>query len=434
MAPSLTLLALQGASLLALLLLGWFVATAEFAILGLPAMRRRQLLDEGHPRIGHVERILQRPRRLLVAVQVSKTVVRVGAAVLAALLALPYFGGWGAAAAAAGVTLVLVVFVDLLPRARAARNAERLALRVAPAFLTLEAAFAPLWWVFERISDRIFQLAGARASDAAAQFRSEEELKTLLAIGAPESLLEADEEEMIHSVMQLGDTTAREVMVPRIDITTVPGDAKLDHVKAFVLDSGFSRIPVYQGNVDNVVGILYVKDMLVHLVEKRDGREAHVRDLMREPYFVPESMPLADILKEMRERRVHVGIVVDEFGGTAGMLTLEDILEEIVGEIFDEYDLRHDPVKRLDARTAIVDARTHVADVNDALDIEIPEDEGFDTVAGFVQHQLGRLAREGEVVHGDGFDIVVEKITNRRILRARFVKHGAAGEGEKAEG
>jgi CBS domain containing-hemolysin-like protein len=183
-------------------------------------------------------------------------------------------------------------------------------------------------------------------------------------------------------------------------------------------------VPVYQGTVDNVIGILYAKDLLLHIVEKKGN--AQVRDLMREAYFVPESKKLDDLLQEMREKRQHMAIIIDEFGGTAGMITLEDIIEEIVGEIFDEYDLRAEPVRQLDEMTAIVDARTHVADVNDALDVEIPEDQGYDTVAGYIFHELGRLGKEGEVVHGPGFDMVVEKVSNRRILRARFVKHRAA--------
>jgi CBS domain containing-hemolysin-like protein len=192
-----------------------------------------------------------------------------------------------------------------------------------------------------------------------------------------------------------------------------------------VLDSGFSRIPVYQGTVDNVTGILYAKDLLLHLVEKKAS--AHVRDLMREAYFVPETKKLDDLLQEMREKRQHMAIVMDEFGGTAGLVTLEDVIEEVVGDIFDEYDLRQEPIRQLDEWTAIVDARTHVADVNDALDVEIPEDQGYDTVAGYVHHTLGRLGKEGEVVHGTGFDMLVEKVSNRRILRVRFVRHKPPG-------
>ena len=254
-------------------------------------------------------------------------------------------------------------------------------------------------------------------------------------MGAEEGVLEEQEEDMLHSVIEFGETTAKEIMVPRIDMTAVPGDATLESIRAYVLDSGLSRIPVYQGTVDNVIGILYTKDLLLHLVERKAN--AQVRELMHEAYFVPETKKLDELLQEMREKRQHMAVVLDEYGGTAGLVTLEDVIEEVVGEIFDEYDLRQEPVRQLDETTAIVDARTHVADVNDALDIEIPEDQGYDTVAGYVSQQLGRLGKEGEVVHGPTFDVVVEKVSNRRILRVRFVKHkspeAAHAEGREAE-
>ncbi|MHB8605998.1 MAG: hemolysin family protein, partial [Thermoplasmatota archaeon] len=200
----------------------------------------------------------------------------------------------------------------------------------------------------------------------------------------------------------------------------------LDHVRSFVLDSGFSRIPVYQGSLDNVVGVLYVKDMLTKLIEGKS--QVHVKELMREPFFVPESKKLDALLAEMREKRTHMAIVIDEFGGTAGLLSLEDVLEEIVGEIFDEYDLKSDPIKKLDDRTAVVDAKTHVADVNSVLDIHIPDNPDYDTVAGYVFSTLGRIGKEGHVVHGPDYDLVVEKVANRRILRVRIVKQDRNGE------
>ncbi len=447
MATSLEALAWEGTLFLLFVTLASLVSVGEFALFGLPTFRRRQLLEEGHPRIDSVEMLLKNPRRLLVTIVVTKTFLRVSAATTAAVIALSAplpFKGWSLALAVVLSTLVLLTVSDLAPRAYAARHAERLALSSAPAFRGLQILLRPVWALLERYADLLFRILGARPGEAAAQFRSEEELRTLITLGAEEGILEEEEEEMIQSVIELGETTTKEVMVPRIDMTAVPSDATLDVIRPYALESGFSRIPVYESNVDNVVGVLYVKDMLLHLIEKTTPPSSGslskkvtptlVKDLMREPFFVPESMRLADVLEEMRETRVHMAIVVDEFGGTAGLLTLEDILEEIVGDIFDEYDLRHDPVRRLDANTAIVDARTHVADVNDALDIRIPEDEGYDTVAGYVQHELGRMGREGETVHGKGFDITVEKVTNRRILRARVLVHTARDEPGKARG
>ena len=402
-----------------LVLLSAFMSGSEVALLGLSKVRRLQLLDEGNPRVAAVEKLMAHPDRFLIAILIGNTVANATAAVLFTGFVVGVFGAqWAIAVAIGIVAFLLLTFGEVIPKGLAARNPERWALAAAPFVLWLQTALFPLVLLYEKATRRLF---AGKDGGKRSVFRSEEEIKALITVGTEEGVLERKEEDMLHSVIEFGQTTAKEIMVPRIDMTAVAADATLDSVRAFVIESGFSRIPVYQGTVDNVVGVLYVKDMLLAVLDKRGTMQ--VRDLMREAYFVPESKKLDDLLSDMREKRVHVAIVIDEFGGTAGMLTLEDVIEEIVGDIFDEYDLRTDPVRHLDPVTAIVDARTHVADVNDALDLDIPEDQGYDTVAGYVYHELGRLGKEGEVVHGPGFDMVVEKVTNRRILRVRFVKH-----------
>jgi len=419
---------------LVLVLLSAFMSGSEVALIGFSKLRRRQLVQEKNSRVAAVERLMANPQRFLITILIVNTLVNILAAAVAAIIAEDLFGKVGVAVATGIVTLVILTFGEITPKAYAASHGERWALRAAPALLALQSLLFPIVWTFERFTKMMFKNLG-KGSHGGASFRSEEEIKTLITVGAEEGVLEEKEEDMLHSVIEFGETTAKEIMVPRIDMVAVPGDATIEHIRAFALDSGFSRIPVYQGTVDNVTGILYVKDLLLHLVSKASGT-AHVRDLMREAYFVPESKKLDQLLQEMRDKRVHMAVVIDEFGGTAGLVTLEDVIEEVVGDIFDEYDLRSEPVRQLDEKTAIVDARTHVADVNDALDIEIPEEEGYDTVAGYIYDKLGRLGKEGEVVHGPGFDMVVEKVSNRRILRARVVKHrlgdpgGLSPEGE----
>lgn len=422
----------QSILLIVLLSLSAFMSGSETALMGLSRIRRAQLVEEEHPRIEAVEKLLENPQRFLITVLVTDTLLNVAAAVSITAFVARTFDSYVIAIATGAAAFLLLSFGEIAPKAFAASNAEKWALRVAPTFLALQRALWPIVRGYELLTQAMFRSMGARGQRAQNLLRSEEEIKTIIALGAEEGVLEEKEENMLHSVIEFSQTQAREIMVPRIDMVAVPGDAHLDHIKAFALDSGFSRVPVYQGTVDNVIGILYVKDLLLHYVEKKPGN-VPVRELMREAFFVPESKKLDDLLSDMREKRVHVAIVIDEFGGTAGMLTLEDVIEEIVGDIFDEYDLRTDPVRKLDPVTAVVDARTHVADVNAALDLEIPEGDGYDTVAGYTYAQLGRLAKEGEVVHGPGFDMVVEKVTNRRVLRVRVVRHEpaeAAPEGE----
>ena len=425
-APSLDALLTEALVVLVLVAISAFVSGSEVALVGFSRLRRRQLVEEGHPRIDAVERLLAKPERMLVTILLVNTVANVLAAAIVTVFAAEVFDSYVVAIATGAVSFVFLTFGEVAPKALAASSSERWALAAAPSLLVLQRALWPLVWAYERLARSMFSRMGERGREGRAVFRSEDEIKTLITMGAEEGVLEHKEEDMLHSVIEFSETTAREIMVPRIDVTAVPGDATLDHIRAFVLESGFSRIPVYQGTVDNVIGVLYVKDVLLHFLEKKNGG-AQVRELMRDAYFVPESKKLDALLSEMREKRMHMAVVIDEFGGTAGLVTLEDVIEEVVGDIFDEYDLRHEPIRKLDPWTAVVDARTHVADVNHALDLEIPEEESYDTVAGFVYQALGRLGKEGEVVHGPGFDLVVEKVTNRRILRARIVKHRESG-------
>ena len=416
-----------GAVVLLLFLLAGsaFLSGSEIALFGLSRIRRAQLQEEEHPRIAAVEKLLASPERLLITVLVADTILNMLAAVSITMFAAVVFDSYVVPIATGVAVFLVLTFGEVGPKAFAASNAEAWALAVAPVIVGLQRVLWPIVRGYEALNHLMFRSMGERGKKAQQVLRSEDEIKTLIALGAEEGVLEEKEEHMLHSVIEFSQTTAREIMVPRIDMTAVPGDAQLDHIKSFVLDSGYSRVPVYQGTVDNVIGVLYVKDLLLHYVEKRGGTVS-VRELMREAFFVPESKKLNDLLSDMREKRVHVAIVIDEFGGTAGMLTLEDVIEEIVGDIFDEFDLRTDPVRKLDPSTAVVDARIHVADVNRALDLDIPEGDGYDTVAGYIYYQLGRLGKEGEVVHGPGFDMLVEKVTNRRILRARIVKHDPA--------
>lgn len=423
--PTFDALLAQILLLAALVAVSAFVSGSEVALLALSQKRRRhQAADRDDPARGRRERAFERlmaqPDRFLITIVLVNTVANVAAAALVTTFAGTVFTSYVLAISTGVVTLVLLTFGEVAPKALAVNNAERWALAAAPVILVLQKVLFPLVWVYEGLARAV---AGQRTGEGRGHLRSPEELRSLISLGAEEGVLEHTEEDMLQSVMEFSETTAREIMVPRIDMMAVPTDATLDHIRAYVVDSGFSRLPVYQGSLDNVVGILYAKDMLLHMLEKKGN--VQVKELMREAYFVPESKKLDDLLTEMREKRIHVAIVIDEFGGTAGLITLEDVIEEIVGDIFDEYDLRHDPIRKLDPHTAVVDARTHVADVNHALDLDIPEDESYDTVAGYVYQTLGRLGKEGEVVHGPGFDLVVEKVTNRRILRARIVKHQA---------
>ncbi len=253
---------------------------------------------------------------------------------------------------------------------------------------------------------------------------SAEELKLIVERGGEQGILEAEEEQMIHAVIELGQGRVHEVMVPRIDIVGLPVSASLEEAIDLVVEGGHSRVPVYQATVDEVIGILYAKDLLPILKDNAAPRPT-LGSLLRIPVFVPESMSIDDLLHEFQRRKVHIAIVLDEYGGTAGLVTIEDLLEEIVGEIQDEYDVEEPMVVRISDDEARVDGRASVDDLGELFERELAlEDEDeYDTVGGLVFHRIGRVPRPGDVVHVDGLTLTVESTDGRRAGKVLVVRN-----------
>jgi CBS domain containing-hemolysin-like protein len=238
-------------------------------------------------------------------------------------------------------------------------------------------------------------------------------------VAEEEEEIEEEERELIHSVFEFGDTVVREVMVPRPDMVTVRADASLDEAMETILKAGYSRVPIYEGDTDNIVGVLYAKDLLKRIHESKEG--AKVSELGRPPIFVPEQKKVAELLREMQSRRIHMAIVVDEYGGTAGLVTIEDLIEEIVGEIVDEYDQEEPLVEPIDENTIRVDAKMPIDEVNELLGADLPHDE-WDTVGGLVFGLTGRVPAVGEKVRYDSLEFVTERVTGRRIQKVVITK------------
>lgn len=407
----------QVALLGALILSSAFFSGSEIALFRLSRTRRRHLMEEGVKGAATVDSLMKRPNRTLITILIGNNLVNIAAASLATLLAIRVFGPAGVGIATIGMTIFVLIIGEITPKAYGARHSQQVSIRVAPPLRLLQLVFLPVVIVLEKITDSMFRLFGAKRTEERT-FMSSDEIRTLIDMGTEEGVLEEDEQEMIHGVISFGELIAKEVMVPRTDLVCLHADASLDDAVKVANKSGFSRLPIYEGNKDNMIGVLYAKDLLRVLAEHENG--ATVRSLMRPAVFIPETNTLDDVLTELQDKQVHLAIVVDEYGGTSGIVTMEDLLEEIVGEIFDEYDRSREAIRTINEDTAVIDARVHVDDVNEALDTEIPEDEAFETIGGFVYHSLGRLAEEGEVFESHGVKVRVEKVSNRRILRVRM--------------
>lgn len=316
---------------------------------------------------------------------------------------------------------VMLTLGEQVPATFGAANAERLALIVARPMQLVVRTLTPLSWILRLVSDTLIRLLGVEGK---VHYVTEEEIKTIVDAGQEEGVLETHEKEMIFSIIELDNTTAREVMVPRLDMVALAIDTPLDEAVQEIIDAGHSRIPVYEDNIDHIRGLLYAKDLLQRWGnnEGDNGNGDAVRNLLREAYFVPEGKSAMTLLGEMRQDRIHLAIVVDEYGGTAGLVTLEDLIEEIIGEIQDEYDIHEQATYRqLSEDEYICNARLDLDDLNRLLDLHFPTDE-YDTLGGFIFYQVGEVPAPGTVIETHEARLEVLTVDGRRIRNVRVTR------------
>ena len=298
-------------------------------------------------------------------------------------------------------------------------NIERFSLSIARTIEIMYFILYPVSWMLINISNFTGKLLGINVEHPYKQFITQDHIRLLVEEGEEQGVFEEQEKEMIHSIISFGDTIAREIMIPRISMICIEVNQNIDDVLNAILGTGYSRIPVYEETIDNIVGIIYEKDMLKIL--KDNKLNVNIRDIMRPAYFTPEIKKIDELLKEMQKDRISMAIVVDEYGGTDGLITIEDIIEEIVGEIQDEYDQKTAILEKLGNNVFLIDARMNIEDVNSYFDINLPVDE-CETIGGFVYGLLGRIPAQGEEVKLDSLSIIVEKIHRRMIKKLKIKK------------
>ncbi len=418
-----------------LILAGGFFAASEIALITVRRHRLGQLVEEGNRSARVAQRLVEDPSRFLATIQLAITFIGFLAGAIGAVafsggladLLRPLLGEAADSVAFVSMTLLIaltsIVISELVPKTLALNYPERLALLVARPIGWLDRILSPLVWLVASLSGVLVRLLGGRERPQAG-YLSTEELKLLVETGSEQGGIEEDEKEMIHGVIELGDKSVHEVMVPRIGIKAADVGAPVDEVLDMIVRAGHSRLPVYEGGLDNIIGILYAKDLLPYL--KGNGKlrsEINIRSLLRKPVYVPESKRVDELLHEMQQAKRHIAIVVDEYGGTAGLVTIEDIVEEIVGEIQDEYDIEEplaEPISsdgeiayRLDGRVSMDDLR----DLFDLADTEEPDEEAYDTVGGFIIHRSGRIPLVGEQVPFRDVTLRVESADSRRVAK-----------------
>ncbi|GIH28072.1 membrane protein [Acrocarpospora phusangensis] len=397
-------------SAVALIVTGGLLASAETALTRISRVRAEEFVKEGRRGARRLQAIVADPPRYLNLLLLLRLSCELAATVIATLLFIDWLGDTGQAYAVAAAVMILVsyVIVGVSPRTLGRQHAEPVALASAPIVYGLTRIFGPLPKLLILLGNALTPGKGFREGP----FTSEAELRDLVDLAEERRVIEPDEREMIHSVFELGDTLVREVMVPRTDMVFIERNKTLAQALSLALRSGFSRVPVTGENEDDVVGIAYLKDIVLRM---QDTGETDIRidELMRPATYVPESKPIDELLREMQARQIHLAIVIDEYGGTAGLVTIEDVIEEIVGEIADEYDQEAPRVEWLDEGAARVTARLSVDELAEMFDTEI-EVEDVDTVGGLLAHALGRVPIAGSEALVDGLRLTAENLAGRR--------------------
>ena len=417
--------------ILVLILINGFFVAAEIAFVSVRRTRLDELAEAGDRRAKRAQVLMRDPGRFLAVIQVAITFLGALASAVAAvsivtvvsepLRQIAFLADYADTIALLFVTsivaVVSIVLGELIPKGLALGNPDRIALTVSGPITLFAKIVSPLVAVLvalTRLISKPFGIDPTRTPELSAA-----EIRLIVEQGSQQGVLEAEEEQMISAVMSLSDSKLHEVMVPRIDIAAIDQEASFDDAVTLVLTEGHSRTPLYKESVDHIVGILYAKDLL--RIIAAGGPRPRLRDIMRPALFVPESQAVDDLLNELQRRRVHMAIVLDEYGGTAGLVTIEDLLEEIVGEIQDEFD-EEEPMKViLRDGEAILDGRADIDEMGELVDppLELEDDEEYDTVGGFVYHRIGRVPVVGDTVAVEPFTITVIKVIGRRVGKVR---------------
>jgi CBS domain containing-hemolysin-like protein len=410
--------------LLLLLVLSGFFSGVEIALFSIGEAKTRSLVEDRRPGARALADLKRNPERLLITILIGNNVANIGAASVATYAATQAFGSAGVGLATGVMTLLVLFFGEITPKSFAARNAVKLSLLAARPLIALRALLTPLVVPFELLVQWVLPEA------AAGPRVTEGEIRTMTRLGLQSGEIEEHERRLIEGAFRLDTTRAWEVMTPRVEIFSWPDSLRLSEVALRLPEVQYSRIPVYGDSLDDVTGVLYVREAYSALLAGQ--RDVQLGDLAREPLFVPESVTLIRLLELFRTRRIHLGLVVDEHGGLDGLVTLEDIIEELVGEIVDETDRPEEPIVRMSRNELLVQGTADLREINHFLHTSFPLLE-YRSLNGYLLDELGRVPDAGEVVTRGGVRIEILKASDTQVIRARLTRVGAAGAGDDAE-
>ena len=403
--------------LLVVLLLGsGFFSASETSLTSLSKIRIRYMEDEGVKGAKLVGSLIEKSSDLLSSILVGNNIVNIAATSVSTSLFINIFGDGGVAIATAVMTVLVLVFGEITPKTIAANSPEKVAVVVSKPISIIMKITKPIVWIFNLLTGIIFKIMGID-NDGVKPFITEEELKAMVNVSHEEGVLEMEEREIINNVFQFGDMQAKEAMIQRLDMVAIDIEDSYDEIIELFKSEKLSRLPVYQESIDDIVGILNIKDIIFLSDEEIENFD--IKDYVREAFFTYEFKKITQLLEEMKKEKTQMAIVVDEYGGTAGLLTIEDLVEVIVGDIDDEYDEEEEEIVKINDNEYLVEGSTKISDVNEQLGINL-ESEEFDSIGGFIIGYLKRIPEENEIIEVEDVKFKVESIDKNRINKIRI--------------
>jgi len=408
----------QSFLLLFFIVLSAFFSGVETAFVSLSDIRLNHLCEkENKKSILRVKRLKEKSERLIITILIGNNLVNIAASSFATKVAIDIFQSQGIGIAIGLMTLIILIFGEIIPKNIAMAKNEVIAVLAAPIIQMLQFILFPVIFFLEKMT--IF-MANPMNTDMADPVITEAEIKSVVNLGEEVGEIEKDERIMIHNIFRFSELQANEIMTDRTQIFSLDSDAYLKDVSEEILSQGFSRIPVYEDQTDNIKGILYAKDILQHLLSK--GEDRPLRDLIRPAMIIPETMLIDNLLREFKKEKVHIAMVVDEHGGISGLITIEDILEEIVGDIYDETDKDEELIRIIDNQKCFVKGETEIEEVNRVLELKLSEEEDYETISGYILSQLRHIPEVGEELSVDDIVIRVTQADQQRIIEVEIEK------------
>jgi len=392
-----------------------FFSSSETALTSLSELKVKHLLQEKGEKAKDLELWLMHPNKVLNTILIGNNIVNILGSVVAAEVSNKIFGSSAIAIATGIMTFLVLIFGEIAPKTFAKHNAESLALFIIKILKIFYFLFYPISFVLNKLVKMIIKLSGGSVENSGPKI-TEDEIEFLISVGEKEGILENQKREMLHNIFEISDTLAKEVMVPRTDLVAIKYGTDINEILNILAKTEYSRIPVYEGKMDNILGILYVKDLLKYV--SKDIQQLDIKTILRKPYFVPSTKRIDDLLREFQLHRIHFAIVVDEYGGVDGIVTLEDILEEIVGEIRDEYDKdEKDEIIQVDDNTYEIDPKIDIDDFSKFFGLEIQDDLDYETLGGLIFDLSGRIPEIGDVFTIGNLEILIKEKDGRRIKK-----------------